>query len=260
MTHRPAMALLLRGHVRDAFQNDKMRHFVQMMQQDDRLSVDVYVQTWNHNEAPANCSWRSLNYDRTPVTDEMVHEYLRGASRVRVMPEDGISLVGSVEGMVGGTSKRGWKQMWLGIYTMVDAICEAGVSYDAVLSLRFDFFGSYVSGRHRSDYGVDATPEYVREWAVASARTGRVCFLNDHPSLGIDNCYIGPPTSIHRLCFMFHTDLDATCDRVGHEWNQERMVYKLGMMINADPDGDVPTTHADESQIDPPASIARPDG
>lgn len=239
MESRGKIALLLRGHVRDSFQNDMMRHFVHIMQEDDRINVDVYAQTWDYDEASVDCSWRSLNHQRKPVKSDQVDSYLQCKSHVMIIPEDNLSLVGSADGRIGGTSKRGWKQMWLGIYTMIDVIHQSDVAYDAVLSLRLDFFGSYVSGRHHSDYGRDITPEYVKEWAVSCVLTGRICFLHDHPSLGIDNCYIGPISSVHRLCCMFHLDLDETCSVVGHEWNQEKMVYKLAVLLNA---GHVPPT------------------
>ena len=99
------IALLLRGHVRDAFQNDAMRLFVRSMQNDVRVDVDVYVQTWEHDEAPANCSWRTLNSTRTPITAEMVDAYLQCKTQLNILPEDAIGLVGSVEGMIGGTSQ-----------------------------------------------------------------------------------------------------------------------------------------------------------
>jgi hypothetical protein len=233
MTSRGKIALLLRGHLRDTLQNDVMRHFVHIMQHDERIDVDVYVQTWENDEASVDCSWRSLNHQRTRVSAERVDTYLRCKSHLRIIPEDNLPLVGSSDGRVGGTSKRGWKQMWLGIHTLVDEIHQSGVAYDAVLSLRIDFFGSYVSGRHHSDYGRDITPEYVREWAATSVHTRRICFLHDHPSLGIDNCYIGPVGLVHTLCVRFHFELDETRALVGDEWNQEKMVYKLAMLLNA---------------------------
>jgi hypothetical protein len=240
------IALLLRGHVRDAFKNDTMRNFVHDMQHDDRLSVDLYVQTWDHDEALANCSWRVLDYNRKLVTSEMIDEYLRCKSNQRILQDGQCDLIGTTDGMIGGTSKRGWKQMWLGIYTMVDVIKCSGISYDAVVSVRFDFFGGYVSGRHHGDYGVDITPCYVKEWILRSSSTGCLCFLSNHASYGIDNCYVGPTYLVHRLCSMFHTDLDSTCESVGHEWNQERMVYKLAMILNEKQNGS-----AEDALVDP---------
>ena len=58
MTSRGKIALLLRGHLRDTLQNDVMRHFVHIMQHDERIDVDVYVQTWENDEASVDCSWR----------------------------------------------------------------------------------------------------------------------------------------------------------------------------------------------------------
>jgi hypothetical protein len=233
---RRRLALLLRGHVRDAFQNDGMHTFVREMQSDVRMHVDVYIQTWDCKEASAGCSWRPLEAQRAPVSAADVKGYFRRCEhRALVLSETSIDLLGDCDGVIPGTlmSKRGWKNMWFGKLSGMRLIESSGVEYDATLSMRLDFFGPYVLSRRVSDYKtLDVTRQYVREWAYSAAGAAQVRFLVDGPAMGIDNCYIGPTALMCGICTAFHTDMDGTCARLGYDVNQEVLVYKLARELN----------------------------
>jgi hypothetical protein len=238
-TVKRRVALLLRGHVRDAFDGDATRRFVQSMIRDARMEVDVYVQTWDHREAQQGCSWRAVQSKREAVSASDIHAYLQckgQAATVLVIPEASVRLVGPADGLLPlpGTSapRRGWKHMWYGKSRAFRLIEERGVDYDATVSMRLDFFGAYVSSRH--DYGFSVTAATLRDWICVNASSGDVRFLVDRPTLGIDNCYIGPTALMRRICTTFHEELDRTCARLGRDVHQEKMVYWLAAEVNAD--------------------------
>ena len=139
-TVKRRVALLLRGHVRDAFDGDATRRFVQSMIRDARMEVDVYVQTWDHREAQQGCSWRVLQRERAPVRASDVRAYLRCKCTVLVIPEASVRLVGPADGLLPlpGTAapRRGWKHMWYGKSRAIRLIEESGVDYDATVSMR----------------------------------------------------------------------------------------------------------------------------
>lgn len=229
------VALVLRGHVRDAFQNDGARELVREMQSDARMRVDVYVQAWDCTEAAAGCSWRPLGSERAPVSAADIEAYFQCEHRLLLLSETSIDLIGDCDGVVPRTlmSKRGWKNMWFGKHSAMRLVASSGVEYDATLSMRLDFFGPYVLSRRVSDYGsLVVTPRRIREWAYEAAGSGNVRFLVDGPAMGIDNCYIGPTALMCAICAAFHTDMDATCARLGYEANQETLVYKLARELN----------------------------
>ena len=230
------IALVLRGHIRDAFDNERLRQFLFHIANDHRLCVHLYVQTWTHLEAQRHCSWRpledvSLNTD---VTVETLRAYIPiPAYGLRIMRDEDAMLVGGSDGFVGGTSKLGWKRMWYGIYTIVNDIRNGAFVYDNVLSLRFDFFGDYVTGRHVEDYGRVISGEDLVEWAATTNPT-TISFLTDSACTGVDNCYMGPITRMFTLCACFHFNLDHTCSDVGVEYNHEKMVYKMARRLCAE--------------------------
>ena len=226
------IALVLRGHIRDSFSNDGLRRFLVHISNDPRLCVHLYMQTWEYQEASTECSWRELkDTTQATVTSEMLRAYVPiPAHGTRILRECDAALVGSVEGTVGGTSKLGWKRMWYGIFTIMNDIRNGGFVYDRVVSLRFDFFGAYVTGRHVEDYGRVVSAEALAGW-VANADDQSISFLADHACTGIDNCYTGPTAALFTLCACFHLNLERTCASVGREYNQEKMVFKMSMHI-----------------------------
>ena len=229
------IALVLRGHIRDAFLNEGLRRFLVRIENDPRVCVHLYMQTWEYREASLDCSWRELE-DKEPVkvSTEMLRSYVPiPAHGTRILRECDATLVGNVEGTVGGTSKLGWKRMWYGIFTIMNDIRNGGFVYDSVVSIRFDFFGAYVSGRHIEDYGRVISAEELAEWMIINANGQKISFLADRACTGVDNCYIGPARSLFTLCACFHLNLERTCTEVGHEYNQEKMVYKMSKRIGS---------------------------
>jgi hypothetical protein len=226
------IALILRGHIRDGFSNDHLSQFLIRISNDPRLCVHLYMQTWEHDEASHNGSWRELgDAVRVPVTSESLRAYIPiPAHGTRILTECRTNLVGDVDGKIGGTSKLGWKWMWLGMFTIMNDIRNGGFAYDSVVSMRFDFFGAYVSGRHISDYGRVISAHDIIEWVVAS-NSQKISFLSEDACTGVDNCYIGPPDKLFTLCACFHFNLDHTCTEVGSEFNQEKMVFKMSMHV-----------------------------
>ena len=226
------IALVLRGHIRDAFSDDRLRSFVLALTNDPRLCVHLYMQTWDVHEAASHCSWRGLDDGpRHEVTLDVLSASLPfPARRVRILREEDAHLVGDVDGAIGGTSKNGWKRMWYGLFTIMNDIRNGDATYDQVVSLRFDFFGAYVSGRHVDDFGRVITPHDVVEW-IATTDAPTITFLSNHACTGIDNCYMGPTRWMFTLCACFHFNLDQTCADVGGEYNQEKMVYKLAQRL-----------------------------
>jgi hypothetical protein len=234
---RRRVALLLRGHVRDALDCDAMYRFVDGARRDARMEVDVYVQTWDYREAQQGCSWRALPRKRDAVAASDVRSYLQCDCTVLVLSDDQVELSGPVEGKLPRTNtpKLGWIRMWYGKHRGVRIIEDRCVEYDATVSMRLDFFGAYVRGRHAPDYGFRVTPDYVRDWMCAHAGSGKVRFLVDQPTLGIDNCYMGPTALMRQICTTFLEDLDGVCDRLGRDIHHERMVYWLAAELVVPP-------------------------
>lgn len=230
------VALVVRGHIRDAFANDRLARFLTRIASDHRMCVHLYVQTWDHWDASAHCSWRPLDdaYLDRRVTPDVLRAYLPIPTYgMRILRDDDAHLVGNVDGTIGGTPKLGWKRMWYGLFTIMNDIRNGGFQYDTAVSMRFDFFGAYVSGRSLYDYGRPFSTDDIVDWIIhgASSDTQAVSFLSDHACTGVDNCYMGPTRSLFTLCARFHFNLDSTCMEVGHEYNQEKMVFKACMRM-----------------------------
>ena len=208
MTRR--VALVVRGHIRDAFANDRLARFLTRIASDHRMCVHLYVQTWDHWDASAHCSWRPLDdaYLDRRVTPDVLRAYLPIPTYgMRILRDDDAHFMNDIR--------------------------NGGFQYDTAVSMRFDFFGAYVSGRSLYDYGRPFSTDDIVDWIIhgASSDTQAVSFLSDHACTGVDNCYMGPTRSLFTLCARFHFNLDSTCMEVGHEYNQEKMVFKACMRM-----------------------------
>ena len=150
------VAILLRGHIRNSFANQRLNEFLHKMQE--IFSTDIFIQTWA--EADASTSWdndelrelrnRKATEVKNPIV-EQIHAYLTkevldATKKIDILDENKLKIIGNIEGNISESlcPTIGWKRMWAGIYTafksMDDYKKAKKVKYDAIINLRFDLF------------------------------------------------------------------------------------------------------------------------
>ena len=138
------MKVLLRGHIRNSFDNDDLYNLCKTIQ--GQFGIELYIQTW---DIFANtCSWRTVQLNAKKVTNETVFAYFRDLQHciklLIIDKEEDVQLNGTTLGCVsiGPMPIIGWKYM---IFSMYHIICEVrkSVSPDEnVLFTRFDILNN----------------------------------------------------------------------------------------------------------------------
>ena len=66
------MILILRGHIRNSFNNLKLYNLINQIYETDQ-NIKIYIHTWNIFSN--NISWREIESNNTPVTEEIIYNY-----------------------------------------------------------------------------------------------------------------------------------------------------------------------------------------
>lgn len=218
------MAILLRGHVRTAFDDECLRNLIEQLHS--KFGMDVYVHTWNKKQS--SISWRIIEEDNTPITEDTVRTYFNNASYVKsIVIEDDTECIlhGRVTGFIGGCPILGWKRMHAGIKSGLDSI---PVDKTHILNMRLDVLSV---GKYNGDTCIRWTEESIIEF-VNQYKGEDIKFMVDHEYIGIDNCYMGN-NFMRILCDNLHIRLDDFAWLLYGNPNQERLVFRLAHLLLA---------------------------
>ena len=69
--------IILRGHVRDAFKNDRLYNFLYYLIKNMNLNIDIYIYTWLNIEANPGQSWRKLKKTDVLINSDIISEYFK---------------------------------------------------------------------------------------------------------------------------------------------------------------------------------------
>lgn len=238
-----SIAIILSGHVRNAFQNQFLRRVI------DLLDADVYIHTWNTSEAKQ--SWRQLTINPVPVTRDMIISYLSNdrVKYLNIEPEQ-VPLIGRTHGPVNKTIAIPivcQKQMWHGILDAVSAIQDP-TRYKCIIRLRFDVF-------HVLHYfKIPNEPHFFIQKCISPMieRLGLndVCVI---PNLGLDNVFVLRPEVAQQICrdIYYNYDETANCIEMTDLRSQEYLMviyikyhsnYKLSLLIKVNGERALPTS------------------
>ncbi len=221
------VALLLRGHVRNGFDNSHIRDFVIDLKR--KYDVTLFVHTWNVKEA--NKSWRKLTIEKLPIKKEYILNYFGDLLDERNLIIDSDSdlktkLTGVVrhKKWVSSLPLVLWKYMWWGINRGIDMINSNGIKYNAVLNTRLDIFNVPMNNLDFSQRS-----KYIDMVGVALTTKCDIKFVTPHNGIGIDNYYVGSQESITKLIKEFNFNLDNILPNI--DPYQEKTVYNVANNI-----------------------------
>lgn len=144
------MKLVIRGHIRDSFENGRLREVVKNL--NDSMGIRVVVHTWNIRRSAL--SWRTMPEDARPVDESMVLDYFGEASslidKVIVDDDSKVSLPGNLEGVVSMSwaPVRGYKLMFYGMMRAAEAAVGLYGREEMAVQMRFDAFSNWVKASH----------------------------------------------------------------------------------------------------------------
>jgi hypothetical protein len=247
-------ALVLRGHVRDAFKNNYLNEFITYLFK--RFGYfHIFIQTWKNIEAKPGHSWRELKDVQIEITDTFIKNYFEKKfliQHIMILDDSNIDgeLYGEISGIIPNTlaNKKGWKYMWYGKYNIAHHVNSSKIDYQFVINARIDFFGKQlmrtinhklhnnVNEKHMrfitnlSNYNIKYKELYLK--IVNFLKNNEVPvfqFEQDNP--GIDNFYVCKKETMYDIAYLFHFHLDyIISDTIEKEKfiYQEVMVSRIG--------------------------------
>ncbi len=202
---KPTIILLLRGHIRDSFKDNKLFNFVSELQ--NIYNVKLYIHTWNVYST--NLSWRKVNENNNNVTVIDIETYFAGLNSIIqcivVDDDSNIVLLGDITGNIYSTQlpKLAWKRMWYGIHKIIEIIKDNEDPETIIVNTRFDLFNNSYSYKNNIVL-LDLIKQNLHKQLEKNV------FLTDNSLelIGIDNYFLGNSIIMHHLINNFHTNLD----------------------------------------------------
>jgi len=214
------MIVVLRGHIRDSFNNDQLYHLMRELHDGDP-GLQIYISTYNIVQS--SISWRQIEQIDTPVDAAMIRRYFRDLTpliqKIEIHDDSAISLVGRVEGPIGtncGVPLIGWKNYWYCKYQIIAYLHSIlKERTQPIFTLRFDLF------LNSNRFDMCEIQEFIER-----RRSGveRIHFMRDHHFPGLDNIYVGTIDLLYQLTSHFHKNLDSILERYPDIHHQECLV------------------------------------
>ena len=105
------LILLLRGHERNTFNNNKLNNFVNKIKNKFVYS-QFFIHTWNLNETSS--SWRHINTAPSLIKINNIQDYFDNDFKSIIDDENNVQIKGNKNTKIGSMPIIGWKRMWYG--------------------------------------------------------------------------------------------------------------------------------------------------
>jgi len=221
------MILIIRGHIRNSFENKDLYNWVQELYNID-YNLKIFIHTWNIYAN--NLSWKEREPDDRIVTTEIIKNYFGELNKlinhIIIDDDSKIELIGNLEGNINkGTMKLiGWKNYWYGKYKIIEHIHNINIdSNEIVINTRFDildnthyFDRNYFSFLYKNNIHTNFTKNV---------------FIADWEFLGLDNIYIGNVNTMYKLIHYFFYFLDDILVKNPEILNHEFLVQRVNNIL-----------------------------
>ena len=215
------MNLLLRGHIRNSFDNKNLYNLIKEIYKNN-INLEIYIHTWSIVQN--NISWRKLKIISLEVTVELITNYFDDLSHIikHIIIEDdsNIKLIGNLVGCIHKTPMPiiGWKNYWYGKFQIINYLKNVCDNNQVIINIRFDILSN--SNNFKSTYIID------RIETCKNINFQKNIFIKDNFCPGIDNLYIGNIDTQYKLIKHFYENLDdilINCNKTSK--HQEYLVY-----------------------------------
>ena len=222
------MILILRGHIRNSFDNTALFDLVNQIYKT-HTDLKIYIHTWNIFSN--NISWTKRDANYNIVTEEIIKQYFGELSSLIkhiIIDDDAkIQLVGNLIGRVSSSPMPiiGWKNFLYGIYNIVNYIHSTGLSTnELILNTRFDILNN------TNSFNPDIILSFIKTNQDVSNIKKNI-FLYDRVFWGCDNIYIGNIYTMHKISFLMNFYLDKLIQKNPNVRHQEFLFFYGNEMI-----------------------------
>jgi hypothetical protein len=228
---KPIIIIILRGHVRDSFDNNKIYEYILYLSNIYKLYI--FIHTWNIKSN--DISWKNIKKNNSIINEDIITNYFKNINiqKIIIDDENDVDLIGNVTGIIKTTLMpiKGWKYMWYGIYKINNYILNNINKYNLnentyALNIRFDYFTNCTINQYNLDYLN----------RLYNFNTNDIQFMKNIAHIdtmfGIDNIYFGKFYKIYYTAKLFHSNLDYIIECFKDIYSQEGLVYILQKYIN----------------------------
>lgn len=235
LTTRDPKILILRGHIRNSFQNNMLKQMmVQLIKSFPQLQI--YIHTWN--VFSNGVSWRHIAKNENIVTPELIKTYFGNEVSqhihcIMIDDDSKIKLEGRLEGnLYPGCLMpiRGWKNYWYGkraiccklfddFWFLQSKIQKSGdnqlnpnlIDLSCVISCRFDIFSNSNSISYASSltFILNFFKKHKQQNTADAVYATKNIMALQGEKYGADNLYGGSARTMFALSDHMHTNLDA---------------------------------------------------
>ena len=211
--------LIIRGHIRNSFNNQKLYDLLKKISENYNLSI--YIHTWNIQQS--NISWREIKQINNIITKEIIYEYFKDLNifiKYIIIDDDTqIKLIGNLEGTIGPKCpKIGWKRYIYGLYKITNYV-KNYYSNEFIANMRFDILENSNSiTEHQILLLINNNHIYNNEFT-------KVIFLYNNLYYGLDNIFCGNIKVLYKLLKYFNENLDYIISRNKQIISQEFLLF-----------------------------------
>lgn len=217
------MFLILRGHIRNSFDNELLLDFVNdlIVRYSD---IKIIIHTWD--VFSNSLSWRYVPTNNRPVTENIIMDYFKNINnyikKIIIENDKNIPLIGNTSGTINGNNMPliGWKNYIYGKYKAMDYIIKNKLcdSSELIINTRLDLMSN-------SNIFTKETIFEFLDKNINNVFTKNL-FMFDYEKAGIDNFYIGNKLTMYKIALHFHNNLDKIIAFYPHIINQELLIFK----------------------------------
>jgi hypothetical protein len=243
--------LLIRGHVRSSFNDERLITLVRSFAQ--KYELSIFLHTWN--VVQNRLSWRHMEDIPNEVSEKVVRSYFQEldplVKMVIIDDDKKIKLQGNTKGNIGRTPcpVLAWKNMYYGKLRLIEAVSELADASEVAVQTRFDLLSNNFSPKIDEvvDF-LDSNYESVRNGDVEE----RIRFLRMHCFLGMDNIYMASVSNMQIFIRHMYFDMDRILrihentihqehisfhERKAAFENNQKTIHVIGTQHSIIPDG-----------------------
>jgi hypothetical protein len=140
LTKNDKIALTLRGHVRDTFDNQYLYEFLQKATR--IYDIDIYIYTFNIKSSGKIYTNDNKEINKCQITEKNITDYFKDVSKYIkkiTIDTNGIAPVEN-DKKIGNISKNKFCHMWNSIHNVIKDAKESNIDYAYLVNLRLDYF------------------------------------------------------------------------------------------------------------------------
>lgn len=200
------ICVLIRGHVRNSFENNKLYEFIVDLSK--IFDVKIVISCWNLFNTSRSWDYKEENNRHVKRSD--FHDYLKDMSNLieKVIISDSDCYDENLLGNVSNSKikKSTWAHMWKGMLIGINNIDES--KYDIILNLRCDLFSYY------TDIKINFEKKLIIRDIISNiSKNLKYGFLkldkNNSFYCGIDNFFMSNCKDMENLIYDFNFNLES---------------------------------------------------